>query len=265
MTHLGAILLAIGVTDLLCYGLAGDRLNRRRAVVPPFSLEGTARVVRLVGSATIGSVVVVVIAAVGLDAQAREAVALVADTVVLAGAWGGLRAWVGWANDRDGVSTGAQREPRQAKLAIGVMSALVVINVFAVPAWPDVTSGFLLDYTLLLPGSPRIGHAMFLLGLAAVQVSTFNSIVRLVLSATGTLREEDAEPVGGGRWIGPLERVVLALLVLVNEFTAASLVTTATGVLRQDRVKTAKDYVVLGALTSLLLAIVPALLLRLLF
>ena len=162
-------------------------------------------------------------------------------------------------------------------VALPVIAALVLLWGFAVtrgfgrgPAWlPLALLGTALLAGLLLAGVageaggplgdwladspvPHLGdlepdRALLLLGVLLVQLSTGNVVVRLVLSATGTLNplraRSEAAPASlkGGRLLGPMERVFIVGLGLAGEITAASIVIAAKGLLRFPELQAARD------------------------
>ena len=81
-----------------------------------------------------------------------------------------------------------------------------------------------------------------LLGLALVQLSTGNVVVRLVLTSIGAMKPDTTLPDGsgpqpsdelkGGRLLGPLERVFILGLGLAGEVAAAGMVIAAKGLIR---------------------------------
>ena len=78
---------------------------------------------------------------------------------------------------------------------------------------------------------------LLLFGAFAIQLSTGNVLVRLVLKATGTInpRSDGGMPptqLKGGRLLGPLERIFILALALGGQVTAASVVVAAKGLLR---------------------------------
>lgn len=88
-----------------------------------------------------------------------------------------------------------------------------------------------------LPGLSAAGPDRVLLvtGLLAVQVSTANVVVRLVLRHVGAMRPSGPQPsdrLRGGRLLGPMERLVIVGLGLAGQVTAASLVIAAKGLIR---------------------------------
>ena len=110
---------------------------------------------------------------------------------------------------------------------------------------------------------------LLLLGAFAIQLSTGNVLVRLVLKATGTInpRADGAMPptqLKGGRLLGPLERVFILALALGGQVTAASVVVAAKGLLRfpelssrheQQTVHEMTEYFLLGSFASWLVAL----------
>jgi len=76
-----------------------------------------------------------------------------------------------------------------------------------------------------------------------------------------------AEPLKGGRIIGPMERWLIFGLVLAGAATAAGLVVGAKGLIRYAEIRGAEiewktEYLLVGSLTSWLLALLPVLLVR---
>ena len=112
---------------------------------------------------------------------------------------------------------------------------------------------------------------LLLLGAFLVQLSTGNVLVRLVLTATGTMNpaRPGDEPgpetrLKGGRLLGPMERVLILGLGLAGHVTAASLVVAAKGLLRfpelssrreQERIHQLTEYFLVGTFVSWLVAL----------
>jgi hypothetical protein len=110
---------------------------------------------------------------------------------------------------------------------------------------------------------------LLLSGAFAIQLSTGNVLVRLVLKATGTInpRSDGGMPptqLKGGRLLGPLERIFILGLGLAGNLTAAAIVVAAKGLLRwpelsspteQDRVHRLTEYFLVGSFVSWLVAL----------
>ena len=110
---------------------------------------------------------------------------------------------------------------------------------------------------------------LLLVGAFGLQLSTGNVIVRLVLKTTGTIdpAADGRMPktaLKGGRLLGPLERVFILALALGGEFTAASVVVAAKGLLRfpelssrrdQERIHQLTEYFLLGSFVSWMVAL----------
>ena len=124
-----------------------------------------------------------------------------------------------------------------------------------------------------VPVLQRLDTERLLLVTAAflVQLSTGNVVVRLVLAATGTVNPaqhhtpaDPAEQLKGGRLLGPMERVFIVGLGLVGQWTAASIVVAAKGLLRwpelrsadgQHRIHRLTEYFLVGSFVSWLVAL----------
>lgn len=84
---------------------------------------------------------------------------------------------------------------------------------------------------------------LLIVGLLAVQVSTANVVVRLVLRHVGAMKPSGPQPsdkLRGGRLLGPMERVVIVGLGLAGQLTAASLVIAAKGLIRWPELQKAR-------------------------
>jgi hypothetical protein len=105
----------------------------------------------------------------------------------------------------------------------------------------------------------------FLLGLAAglFLTASANRIVRLLLDAA--VREWQAREgaLAGGRIIGPLERLIVAAIVLAGDPAAAAIVVTGKGLLRFPEIRSETEgpgpdaiteYFLIGTFTSLVIA-----------
>ena len=77
----------------------------------------------------------------------------------------------------------------------------------------------------------------------------------------------DAESLANaGKWIGIIERIIILLFVLLNQYSAIGLLVAAKGIIRfneKDRQETKTEYLVIGTLMSIVLAIITGLLIKL--
>ena len=83
-----------------------------------------------------------------------------------------------------------------------------------------------------------------------------------------SLRIEDPgnSLVNAGKWIGIAERVIVLLLVLVNQYSAIALLVTAKGIIRfgeKDRQEIKTEYLVIGTLLSIGIAILTGMAVKL--
>lgn len=111
----------------------------------------------------------------------------------------------------------------------------------------------------------------FVLALSAglFLTATANRIVRLVLDAAVSSWEKSETALSGGRVLGPLERLLIAAIILAGDPAAAAIVVTAKGLLRfpelrgesQQRGPDAiTEYFLIGTFSSLLIAALAAVL-----
>ena len=162
--------------------------------------------------------------------------------------------------------------PKAARLPLAVFLASLV-GAIAVSGLAPSAAGPLARWleSLAIADLSIISADRFLLlfGAFAIQLSTGNVLVRLVLKATGTInpRSDGGMPptqLKGGRLLGPLERIFILALALGGQVTAASVVVAAKGLLRfpelssrheQQTVHEMTEYFLLGSFASWLVAL----------
>ncbi len=156
-----------------------------------------------------------------------------------------------------------------AMLAVGLL-AVVLLSGQAGPAGGPYADWLRQAHAPVL-GDLDPDRALLLIGVVLLQLSTGNVLVRLVLSATGTMRPDTAgglqgpaRTLKGGRLLGPLERVFILGLGLAGNLTAAAIVVAAKGLLRwpelsspqeQDKVHRLTEYFLVGSFVSWLVAL----------
>lgn len=162
--------------------------------------------------------------------------------------------------------------PKAARLPLAVFVASLVGAIACSGLAPEAggpLARWLDSLTVADLGDVSADRFLLLLGAFAVQLSTGNVLVRLVLKATGTInpRADGAMPptqLKGGRLLGPLERVFILALALGGQVTAASVVVAAKGLLRfpelssrheQQTVHEMTEYFLLGSFASWLVAL----------
>jgi hypothetical protein len=132
-------------------------------------------------------------------------------------------------------------------LVIGVAFLAVVLISPLASTGGGPAGDWLGNVDLPVLGGLDVDRAMLLLGGLLVQMSTGNVIVRLVLSATGTLvpsrgpAHDSTRTLKGGRLLGPMERLVILGLGLGGHLTAAGIVVTAKGLLRFPELQSKRD------------------------
>ncbi|MCP3424181.1 hypothetical protein [Nocardioides pinisoli] len=162
--------------------------------------------------------------------------------------------------------------PKAARLPLAVFVASLVGAIACSGLAPEAggpLARWLDSLTVADLGDVSADRFLMLLGAFAIQLSTGNVLVRLVLKATGTInpRADGAMPptqLKGGRLLGPLERVFILALALGGQVTAASVVVAAKGLLRfpelssrheQQTVHEMTEYFLLGSFASWLVAL----------
>lgn len=213
MTWLGALLTAVGLTDLL----RGFGLNRRWAAA--IGVTSGVLAIPVAGRGGWGD------AAAGV---------LVGAIVIL---------WV-YLTRRAGSA-----RPHAAALALAVLgvgaAVLVAFSGLSVKPGGSVLEDWLRSLEVGPVRFVEASHAMLLFGVLLVNLATGNLVVRLVLASTGALRPADINPappstpstgpaaeLRGGRLLGPMERLLIVGLGLAGQLTAAGLVIAAKGLIR---------------------------------
>jgi hypothetical protein len=111
----------------------------------------------------------------------------------------------------------------------------------------------------------EVGARAFLVmtGVALLQLSTGNLLVRLLLDAIGVPAVSNEKTLRGGRLLGPMERLFILVLAVAGQLTAASVVVAAKGLLRwpelrgsrEDGPSDLSEYFLIGSFASWLLAV----------
>ena len=109
-------------------------------------------------------------------------------------------------------------------------------------------------------------RALLVLGVLLIQLTTGNTIVRLVLTLTGSTPPSTGRSLKGGRLLGPMERLVILGLGLAGQTTAAGLVIAAKGLIRWPELQSFRgeegpsidevtEYFLVGSFVSWLVAL----------
>lgn len=145
-----------------------------------------------------------------------------------------------------------------AGLALGIGVSVLgggVIDAQHAPA--DILGGSLL-------ATIPVSHLVVVLGVVAVQLSTANIAIRLVLDSVGVPASSGEKQLKGGRLIGPMERLLILGLGLAGSLTAATIVVAAKGLLRfpelqrgasQGGASDVTEYFLIGSFASWLVAL----------
>jgi hypothetical protein len=168
----------------------------------------------------------------------------------------------------------------RALAALGfVVASFAIVSVLGTETIASFESGSVLERGVARLPFPIMAGAsleqvVFVTGVVMMLFATSNAIVRLVLTAMGTRFSNAEQRLRGGRVIGPLERVLIFGLGLAGQATAAALVIGAKGLLRYPELNNLRgeqgvggssarpidvvtEYLLIGSLTSWLLALFP--------
>jgi hypothetical protein len=219
MSWIALLLVGIGTTDLV------------------FSLRPMRHVPEAVGAS-----VLIVLGLLGDPETWRDLVALLVIAAVVI-AWG------------QAVTRGFASGRAWVPLAVLAGGLALTILLSPLAGQADGVIGEWLDRTpVAVLADLTADDALLLLGVLLVQGSTGNVVVRLVLTATGTVnparihgREVPSYRLKGGRLLGPMERLFILGFGIAGELTAAAIVVAAKGLLRWPELQAARDEDVPGS------------------
>ncbi|XAS77883.1 hypothetical protein V3G39_07585 [Dermatophilaceae bacterium Sec6.4] len=208
MSVLAALLLAVGIADLVGHG------TRSRAV-----------------RYAVGPVVLIGVAAIG-DLRRPTDVALLLLAAATGAAWQFLRHGAG------GCTAGRYAGPggSRALWALGGGAAIVAVTAGSSSHADGILGHWLRHNTFTaLHGLPA-DRFLLIVAIAVIQLATGNELVRLVLTSIGAVKPEGvpqpSDELRGGRLLGPMERLFILGLGLAGQPTAAALVIAAKGLIR---------------------------------
>lgn len=149
--------------------------------------------------------------------------------------------------------------------ALAGAGAITLTVLGAIVHGPAHAPRWLVDYVdgLNVPALASTEPESFLLfiAVAAFLVRPSNTVVRRVLDAAGPRVRAEENLVRGGRFIGPLERVLIFIFALMGAHAVLTAVIAAKGILRfpeishDDRDGVKSEYVLVGSFASWLLAL----------
>ncbi len=243
MTVVGIYLLVVGLTDLL-RGPAdiGQASGRARWPALGAGLTVMALLAVLTLSGTTGDVVLTLVAAAAL---------------------------VGWVASEDWARVHQRRHGVPVAVLLAGLAVLIAFS-----GWVSAGGSPFGDWLQDIAFAPVAGLSparfLVLAGLALIQLSTGNRLVRLVLASVGALRvpssPQPSDRLRGGRLLGPMERIFILGLGLAGQVTAAGIVIAAKGIIRWPELQATSpdqrvgvdevtEYFLIGSFTSWLLAL----------
>lgn len=249
MLAVGGWLLVVGVCDLL--RAARDTTSwRRRALIAALGVVLVVALGLLIGLSGfdwVGLGALMIVSLVGW---------VIASSVAL---------------DRRSSASSAVLAVAFGSMALGLAGTVIGGGVAAaMPEMPSSLGGSVI-------AGLRPDALVLLAGVMAVQLSTANVLVRLVLDAVGIPATTNEKQLKGGRLLGPMERLFIVGLGLAGQVTAAAVVVAAKGLLRfpelqrgvaadapsPDGPSDVTEYFLIGSFASWLIALAGLALLRL--
>jgi hypothetical protein len=175
-----------------------------------------------------------------------------------------LSAWLS-SRPRTGALTGATVNDPRAELAL--IAGVVGLSLILAGSFPNVSGAFQRWFVDLPLYSLRANSNQVALAIAAFffMLHTGNRIIRLVLAVVGAEVEAGQEKLKGGRYIGPIERLIVAALMLAGSLEGAGLIIAAKGFIRLPEIRSetesehgvgdsVAEYFLIGTLTSIAIA-----------
>jgi len=172
-----------------------------------------------------------------------------------------------------------------------LVASVILITHIVIDGWksyqPQTSTYFLIDQSLHLLVITACWYFTFIKWSEVVvawqhlntQVPLWKTITAFVFltSPAGILIGQITKPwrdklpeaenlANAGKWIGIIERVIILLFVLQNQFSAIGLLVAAKGIIRfneKDRPEIKTEYLVIGTLMSIALAVITGLLIKL--
>ncbi len=153
-------------------------------------------------------------------------------------------------------------------IQLAVLCGLVAVSLGLAGQIPNVGGPFSRWFNHLpLPGVHQATATQAALAIAAAVflLHTTNRVIRLVLVVVGAEAEKGENKLKGGRYIGPIERLIVAALMLAGSLEGAGLIIAAKGFIRLPEIRSGIDqgdgeadvvaeYFLIGTLTSILIA-----------
>jgi hypothetical protein len=157
---------------------------------------------------------------------------------------------------------------RSPRVQLSWILGMIALSVALAHEFPAVGGPFGNWFSELpLPGAHHATatQAALIIGSTIFLLATTNRIIRLTLEAVGGQLEAGESKLKGGRYIGPIERLIVAALILAGSLEGAGLIIAAKGFIRlpEIRSETEKEggvgdaiaeYFLIGTLTSIAIA-----------
>lgn len=133
-------------------------------------------------------------------------------------------------------------------LVIFICWAIIFLNIAAVKNWFNVFNS---------------GLHFWLLCFATIFVTTPAAILIGFMTKKWREQLEGSENLANaGKWIGIIERLIILVFVIMNQYSAIGLLVAAKGIIRfneKDRQEIKTEYLVIGTLMSIIIAVIAGL------
>ncbi len=271
MSGVGLVFLALGISDLLCGGLAGIPQNTDRCLIGLLS-------------GTLGALIIA--AVFGYDSVQMAGLGLCCLLVIAPWLWLRRHETQPTADRPAHADNKDQRRVANAWWALGLLLISLLLTIASAGLWSTPPPPWLQQWLSALPyplaQSLTAEQLILGLGIGSYLLATSNAIVRTVLIAADPRMAASSQRLRGGRLIGVIERLLIFAMVVAGQPTAAAIITSAKSILRFpelnrvsrapspptdqtgqhafDQVDAITEYFLLGSLTSWLAALAPTLL-----
>ena len=173
----------------------------------------------------------------------------------------------GWLSARPKIGAPAGGPANDPRAELALIAGVVALSLILAGSFPNVGGAFQRWFVRLPLHSLRANSNQVALAIAGffVMLHTGNRIIRLVLAVVGAEVEAGQQKLKGGRYIGPIERLIVAALMLSGSLEGAGLIIAAKGFVRLPEIRSetenedgvgdsVAEYFLIGTLTSIAIA-----------
>ncbi|MCF6387836.1 hypothetical protein L2K20_12725 [Mycobacterium sp. MBM] len=146
----------------------------------------------------------------------------------------------GWLVESERADRAGTRQARPLLILGAGVGASILLS-----GLPSEAGGLIGQWLVWVGASVPADLALMALGVLAVQVSTANQVVRLILASVGAVKPagqpQPSDQLKGGRLLGSMERLLIVGLGLAGQLTLATAVVAAKSIIRFPEISAKRD------------------------